>query len=110
LIPLSVDADESLESGVYLAYLVDTVVDCLDVEASSEPQEYTGYRRRVAFHPERLPDTPAFRVPQAPTLTYWNRDAAERMLELAGPDVERLVVWSLDPDLPVHPHPMATRM
>ncbi|HST86415.1 MAG TPA: hypothetical protein VLL08_32050 [Kineosporiaceae bacterium] len=110
LIPLLADDDGTVEVGSYQLYLVETVVDCLDVEKSSEPQQYTGFRRTVAFHPDRLPDTPAFRVPQVPTVTYWNRAAAERMVELVGPDVEPLVVWSLDPDLPVHPNPMATRM
>jgi hypothetical protein len=36
-------------------------------------------------------------------VTYWNRAAAERIVELVGPDIEPLVVWSLDPDLPVRP-------
>lgn len=110
LVPLSADDDGAVEDGIYQLYLVDTVTDCLDAENSSDPQEYSGYRRTVAFHADRLPDTPAFRIPQAPTVTYWNRGAAERMVDVVGSDVEPLVVWSLDPALPAHPNPMGTRM
>ena len=110
LIPLRTDDDGPVETGAYLLHLVETVADCLDEAASSEPQEFTGYRRQVAFHADRLPDTAAFRIPQAPTVVYWNRGAAERIQALVGADAEAWPVWSLDPALPPHPNPMATRM
>jgi hypothetical protein len=110
LVPLQAADDGIVVKGVYRAYLAETVVDCLDEAASSEPQQYTNFRRQVAFHADRLPDTPAFRVPQTPTITYWNRGAAERIQAIVGDDVQAWVVWSQDPTLPVHPNPMATRM
>ena len=45
-------------------------------------------------------------MPQSPQVVYWTRAAAERVVEVVGPDVEPLVVWSLDPALEAHPNPL----
>ena len=110
LVPLETADDGPVEHGAYELFVAENLVDCLDVEASSDPENRDGYRRTVAFHADRLPDTLAFRVPQIPTLTYWTRTGADRVVDLVGDDVEPVVVWSQDPDLPVHPNPMGTRL
>jgi hypothetical protein len=88
----------------YALYLVEHVVDCLDVQRSSKPSRITQYIKQAVFRPDRLPDLPAFRVPESPTVVYWTRAFADRVVEVVGPDVEALVVWSLDPSRPVDPN------
>jgi hypothetical protein len=101
-LPLTVEgADEE-----YVLYLVEHRVDCLDVQRSSSVRRTTGFVRHAVFVPERLPDLPAFRVPQSPAVVYWTRAAAERVAQVVGQDAEPLVVWSLDPELPAHPNPL----
>jgi hypothetical protein len=99
-LPVAVDgvADE------YALYLVDQVVDCLDARRSSAPRKITGFIEQAVFVPDRLPDLPAFRVPQSPSVVYWTAAGADRVVDVVGDDAEAPVVWSLDPSRPADPH------
>jgi hypothetical protein len=90
----------------YALYLVEHVVDCLDQRRSSKPKRITRYIKQAVFLPDQLPALPAFRVPESPTVVYWTKPFAERVIEVVGADAEPLLVWSLDPELPVHPNPV----
>ncbi|MGK5497283.1 hypothetical protein [Streptomyces sp. URMC 125] len=85
------------------------VVDCLDQERSSLPTEPTGLVERAVFRPEALPvHLPAFRIPAFPYGIYWNGWAADLLRDLIGEDnLELRLVWSTDPDAPVHRNPMS---
>jgi len=94
--------------GAYELYVPLHVVDCLDPEKSSPPTEPTGLIERAVFRPEALPlHLPAFRIPAFPHGIYWNGWAVDLLRELIGEDnLELRLVWSTDPDAPVHPNPM----
>lgn len=101
LLPLLVDGAEC--EGWYL-FLVERVVDCLDEELSSAP-EWDGLIRTSVFRADAVPThLPAFRVPRS-TRIYWNAWAADRLRDLAGPDVEVRLIWAEDPARTPHPDP-----
>ncbi|WP_205669920.1 MULTISPECIES: hypothetical protein [unclassified Amycolatopsis] len=101
LLPLVVDGKESDE---WFLFLVEQVVDCLDLGESSEP-EWDGVIRKSVFRPDAVPSgLPVFRVPQS-TKLYWNEWAADRLRTLAAPDVETRLIWSADPTRTPHPDP-----
>ncbi|MBB1157080.1 hypothetical protein H4281_28370 [Amycolatopsis sp. DR6-1] len=101
LLPLIVDGKESDE---WFLFLVEQVVDCLDLGESSEP-EWDGVIRKSVFRPDAVPSgLPVFRVPQS-TKLYWNEWAADRLRTLAAPDVETRLIWSADPTRTPHPDP-----
>jgi hypothetical protein len=101
LLPLVVDGEESKE---WFLFLVEQVVDCLDVNESSEP-EWDGVIRKTVFRADAVPShLPAFRVPQS-TKLYWNGWAVDRLTRLAGVDLEARLVWSQDPTRTPHPDP-----
>lgn len=94
--------------GAYELYVPLHVADCLDQERSSLPTEPTGLVERAVFRPEALPvHLPAFRIPASPYGIYWNGWAADLLRDLIGEDnLELRLVWSTDPDAPVHRNPM----
>lgn len=95
-------------TGAYELYVPLHVVDCLDQEKSSEPRRPGGVIEKAVFHPEALPvELPAFRTPEFPRGVYWNAWAVDLLRELVGDDeLELRLVWSTDPNAPVHRNPM----
>ena len=92
LLPLCIDG---VQSSQWLLFLVEAVVDCLDVPNSSEP-EWDGTIRTAVFRADAVPaDLPAFRVPQS-TKVYWTGWAVDRLVGLVGVDLEARLVWSED--------------
>jgi hypothetical protein len=91
----------------FCVYVPDVVADCLDRDASSEPDD-TGEIDHAVFVPDRVPaDAPCFRLPQSRTFVYWNGWAARLIQTLAGPEnTELRLVWSTDPTAEPHPYPM----
>jgi hypothetical protein len=101
LLPLHIDGAETKE---WFLFLVEAVVDCLDVEKSSAP-EWNGDIRKSIFRADALPTgLPAFRVPQS-THAHWNGWAVDRLMKLVGVDLEARLVWSSDPTRVPHPDP-----
>ncbi|MFD5542192.1 hypothetical protein ACFWIJ_31300 [Streptomyces sp. NPDC127079] len=89
----------------YVLYLVDQVVDCLDLRRSSKPKR-NGEIKKPVYRPEALPTRlPAFRLPQFPRAVQWNGWAVDRLLDLAGDQIEARLTWSEDPAAKPHPDP-----
>lgn len=111
LLPVGiVSADpKASDPGEYELYLVESVVDCVDLRRSSKPKKTTGEFKQAVFLPAAVPsDLPAFRLPQFPGGVHWNGWAVDRLTELLGDrasDVEARLVWSEDPALTPHPNP-----
>jgi hypothetical protein len=90
----------------YLLYLVEKVVDCVDLRRSSKPKKGTGQMKQTVFRPEALPtELPAFRVPEFPGGVHWNGWAVSRLREILGADLEARLIWSEDRTLTPHPNP-----
>ena len=103
LVPVDIDGAKDDE---YFLYLVDQVVDCLDLRRSSKPKRMDGEVKKAVFRVEALPThLPAFRLPQFPGAVQWNGWAAERLVELTGDQIEARLTWSQDPTAKVHPDP-----
>ena len=86
-------------------YVVEKVVDCLDVARSSAPEPPTGEIARAVFRPEALPlDLPAFRLPQSPVAVYWKAWAVARLRALLGSQPKARLAWSQDPAARPHPN------
>ncbi|MEV6235443.1 hypothetical protein [Lentzea sp. NPDC051838] len=99
--PLVIDGHEDPE---WLVFLVEKVVDCLDVERSSEP-EWDGTVRKSVFRADAVPvHLPAFRIPQS-TDVQWNGWMVDRLMKLVSLDVEARLVWSENPAVQPHPDP-----
>ncbi|MEW1779001.1 hypothetical protein [Streptomyces sp. NPDC086777] len=89
----------------YVLYLVDQVVDCLDQRRSSKPKR-NGEIKKPVYRPEALPTRlPAFRLPQFPRAVQWNGWAVDRLLGLAGDQIEARLTWSEDPAAKPPPDP-----
>lgn len=100
--PLHIDGEESKE---WFIFLVEKVVDCLDVDRSSEP-EWNGTIRHSVFRADAVPvDLPAFRVPQSPHNICWNGWMVDRLMKLVALDVDARLIWSEDPAREPHPDP-----
>ncbi|CCB77015.1 MULTISPECIES: hypothetical protein [Streptomycetaceae] len=102
LLPLRIDGRETDD---WLLYLVERVVDCIDPRRSSKPTR-SGEIKKAVFRADVVPvELPAFRVPHAPGMVYWNGWAVQRLVELLGDDLEARLIWSVDPSLTPHPNP-----
>ncbi|MEU1270194.1 hypothetical protein [Streptomyces sp. NPDC005799] len=103
LVPVDIDGAKDDE---YFLYLVDQVVDCLDLRRSSKPKRMDGEVKKAVFRVEALPThLPAFRLPQFPGAVQWNGWAADRLIDLTEDQIERRLVWSQDPSAKPHPDP-----
>ncbi|MCE7079009.1 hypothetical protein [Streptomyces sp. ST2-7A] len=103
LMPLLING---VEQNEHRLYVVGQVVDCLDVELSSEPESLTGRIKESVFRPEAVPvDLPAFRIPQYPMAVHWNGWAADILARELGEELEVRLIWSEDPGLAPHPNP-----
>lgn len=103
LVPVEIDGARGDE---YFLYIVDAVVDCLDLRRSSKPKRLDGEVKKPVYRPEALPmHLPAFRLPQFPTAVQWNSWAAARLVELTGDQIEARLTWSQDPAAKPHPDP-----
>ncbi|MFB6843734.1 hypothetical protein ACFCXS_02475 [Streptomyces sp. NPDC056373] len=90
----------------YFVYLVEQVVDCLDLRKSSKPRRLDGEVRKPVYRVEELPTRlAAFRLPQFPGAVQWNGWAADRLVHLTGDQIEKRLTWSQDPALKPHPDP-----
>lgn len=90
----------------YFVYLVEQVVDCLDLRRSSKPKRLDGEVKKPVYRVEALPTRlPAFRLPQFPGAVQWNGWAADRLVDLTGDQIEKRLTWSQDPALKPHPDP-----
>jgi len=99
------DTDPRADPG-YLLYLVEKVVDCVDLRRSSKPKKGTGQMKMTVFRPDALPaELPAFRVPEFPGAVHWNGWAVDRLQGILGADLEARVIWSEDRSLTPHPNP-----
>ncbi|MEU7277475.1 hypothetical protein AB0A69_01575 [Streptomyces sp. NPDC045431] len=95
------------EAGEFLLYAVEAVVDCLDTRRSSKAKKTTGDIKKAVFRPDAVAyGLPAFRIPEAPKVVYWNGWAVDRLRELLSDDLEARLVWSEDPGLTPHRDPM----
>ncbi|MER5790120.1 hypothetical protein [Streptomyces sp. NPDC001980] len=102
LVPVAID---KAEGDDYVLYLVDQVVDCLDLRRSSKPKR-NGEVKRPVYRPEALPaQLPAFRLPQFPRAVQWNGWVVDRLLDLTGDQIEARLTWSEEPGAVVHPDP-----
>jgi hypothetical protein len=98
---------DDTDTDEYFLYLVEELVDCLDIRRSSKPKKADGKIKKAVFHADALPvHLPAFRVPEYRGGVYWNGWAVGRLMELLGDDLEVRLVWSEDPALTPHPNPM----
>lgn len=102
-LPVTIDG---ADTGEYVMYLVERVVDCVDPRRSAKPNKGGDPLRKTVFRPEALPrELPAFRVPESPGAVYWNDWAADRLRELVDGDLAARLVWSQDPQATAHPDP-----
>lgn len=93
------------KSDDYVLYLVDQVVDCLDLHRSSKPKR-NGEIKKPVYRPEALPTRlPAFRLPQFPRAVQWNGWAVDRLLDLTEDQIEARLTWSEEPATKPHPDP-----
>jgi hypothetical protein len=103
LVPVEIVGAKSDE---YFLYVVEQVVDCLDLRRSSKPKRRDGEVKRPVFRVEALPtQLSAFRLPQFPGAVHWNGWAAERLVDLTGDEIERRLLWSQDPTAKPHGDP-----
>jgi hypothetical protein len=88
---------EGVEAGAYQLYLVNSVIDCLDVKRSAKPKRATGQMTHLTFLPSRIDQSlPAFRIPQSPTFVFWNAAFVEALQRFGANGLVPLVVWSED--------------
>jgi hypothetical protein len=88
---------DGLEDGAYQLYLVNPVIDCLDVKRSAKPKRETGEMTHVTFLPSKIDSSlPAFRIPQSPTFVFWNEDFVHALERSGAEGLTFLVVWSED--------------
>ena len=103
LLPLWIDG---VEQDEHRLYVVEQVVDCVDLRRSSKPKRMNGEIKKAVFRPDAVPaDLPAFRIPQFPTAVYWNGWAATELAGLLGEELEARLVWSEEPARIPHPDP-----
>ncbi|WP_330283135.1 hypothetical protein [Streptomyces sp. NBC_00588] len=104
LVPVEIDA--AAKGDEYFLFVVEAVVDCLDLRRSSKPKKIDGEVKKAVFRPEALPShLPAFRLPQFPGAVQWNGWAADLLADLTGDQIERRLIWSEDPAARPHPDP-----
>ncbi|WP_405870223.1 MULTISPECIES: hypothetical protein [unclassified Streptomyces] len=102
-VPVDIDGAKDDE---YCLYLVEEVVDCLDLRRSSKPKKMDGEVKKAVFRVEAMPThLPAFRLPQFPGAVQWNGWAADRLCDLTGDQIEKRLLWSEDPTDKPHPDP-----
>jgi hypothetical protein len=88
LVPVEIDA--AAKDDEYFLFVVEAVVDCLDLLRSSKPKKIDGEVKKAVFRPEALPShLPAFRLPQFPGAVQWNGWAADLLADLTGDQIER---------------------
>ncbi|MEU6082296.1 hypothetical protein [Streptomyces sp. NPDC047108] len=105
-VPVGVE-DANADDDGYVLYLVENVVDCVDVKQSSKPKKSRDPLKKTVFRPEALPrELSAFRIPETPGAVYWNGWAVDRLTELMGDDLGKRLVWSEDAAANPHPNPM----
>ncbi|MFI6852253.1 hypothetical protein [Streptomyces sp. NPDC050416] len=103
LVPVDIKGGKGQE---YFLYLVEQVVDCLDLRRSSKPKRLDGEVKKPVYRVEALPtNLPAFRLPQFPGAVQWNGWAADRLVDLTGDQIEKRLTWSQDPAAKLHPDP-----
>jgi hypothetical protein len=103
LLPLRIDG---VDQNEHRLFVVNQVIDCLDADSSSAPDDRTGKIQKSVFRPDAVPaDLPAFRIPQFPTVVHWNGWAALVLTGLLGDELEARLVWSEDPTRIPHPDP-----
>lgn len=104
LVPVDIDA--AVKDDEYFLFVVEAVVDCLDLRRSSKPKKIDGEVKKAVFRPEALPShLPAFRLPQFPGAVQWNGWAADLLADLTGDQIEKRLIWSEDPATRPHPDP-----
>jgi hypothetical protein len=102
-VPLAIDGSDT---GEYVLYVVDEVVDCLDTRRSSKPKRATGQIKKMVFRADAVPaELPALRVPEYPVAVCWADPAVDRLTKLLGDDLEARLIWSADSSLTPHPDP-----
>lgn len=102
-VPVLIDG---ADTGEYVLYLVEKVVDCVDIRRSSKPRKRSGEIKKVVFRADAVPlDLPAFRIPESLEFVYWNGSAADRLTSLLGDDLEARLIWAADPARSPHPNP-----
>ncbi|OUD02844.1 hypothetical protein CA983_12900 [Streptomyces swartbergensis] len=103
LVPVEIAGAKNDE---YFLYVVEQVVDCLDLRRSSKPKRMDGEVKKPVFRVEALPtQLPAFRLPQFPGAVHWNGWAADRLVDLTGDEIEQRLLWSQDPTAKPHNDP-----
>ncbi len=103
LLPVDI---EGAKEDEYRLFLVEQVIDCLDVRRSSKPKKLNGEVKNAVYRADALPTyLPAFRLPQFPGAVQWNGWAADRLVALTGDQIETRLCWSEDPAAVPHPDP-----
>ncbi|MXM62307.1 hypothetical protein GR925_02285 [Streptomyces sp. HUCO-GS316] len=103
LVPVDI---EGAKDDEYFLYLVEQVVDCLDLRRSSKPKRLDGEVKKPVYRVEALPThLPAFRLPQFPGAVQWNGWAVDRLVDLTGDQIEKRLTWSEAPSAKPHPDP-----
>jgi hypothetical protein len=90
----------------YCLLVVDLVVDCLDLKASSGVDATTGRVKRPVFVESRLPTAPAFRPKESPDVVLWSKWFVDALKENSLSGFECLLAWSSDPAEQPSPHAM----
>lgn len=94
------------EPDEYALYVVEPLVDCVDIRRSARPKKATGEMRKMVFIPEAVPaELPAFRVPQFPVAVCWTGWMRDLLDEILGGDLEARLLWSPEPSAAPHPDP-----
>ncbi|MGX1561487.1 hypothetical protein [Streptomyces sp. NPDC055509] len=103
LVPVDIKGAKGEE---YFLYLVEQVIDCLDLRRSSKPKRLDGEVKQPVYRVEALPThLPAFRLPQFPGAVQWNGWAADRLIDLTGDQIEKRLTWSQTAAPKPHPDP-----
>lgn len=96
LIPVLIDG---VETGQW-AFVVTKMVRCLDLKRSSKIKRDGSISRLELIEGDVDGDVAAFRIPEIPKYTFWNKCFVDDLLALELIGVEAFVVWASDPAIP----------
>lgn len=85
-------------------FLVTKFVSCLDMRRSSKIKRNGSISKLELIDENVDADVAAFRIPEIPEYTFWNRSFVDDLMAIQPIGVEALVAWAGDRSLARHPH------